>query len=85
MIIKRIERHKRKFVIAVQGLENFDIELKKAAKLFANKFATGSSVTKSPQGNDEIVVQGDVQDEIHELVLKTWKQVPKTSIQLTSK
>jgi density-regulated protein DRP1 len=85
VIIKRIERHKRKFVIAVQGLENFDIELKKAAKLFANKFATGSSVTKSPQGNDEIVVQGDVQDEIYELVLKTWKQVPKTSIQLTSK
>lgn len=34
------------------------------AKFFAGKFATGSSVSKNPQGEDEIVVQGDVGDEI---------------------
>jgi density-regulated protein len=34
-----------------------DIDLKKAAKLFAQKFATGASVSKNPQGQDEIVVQ----------------------------
>jgi density-regulated protein len=34
-----------------------DVDLKKAAKLFAQKFATGSSVTKNAQGLDEIVVQ----------------------------
>jgi density-regulated protein DRP1 len=49
--------------------------LKKAAKLFATKFACGASVTKSPAGIDEIVVQGDVQDEIYDLILDTWKQV----------
>lgn len=32
--------------------------------MFAGKFATGSSVSKNPQGEDEIVVQGDVGDEI---------------------
>lgn len=52
-----------------------EIDLKKAAKLFANKFATGSSVTKNPQGLDEIVVQGDVSDDIFELIISTWQQV----------
>lgn len=36
------------------------MDLKKAAKLFSNKFATGASVTKNNQGVDEIVIQGDV-------------------------
>jgi density-regulated protein DRP1 len=42
--------------------------LKKAAKFFAQKFATGSSVTKNPQGLDEVVVQGDVADDIVEMI-----------------
>lgn len=40
--------------------------------MFANKFACGSSVTKNNQGNDEIVVQGDVSDEIFDLILEHW-------------
>ena len=58
--IKRIERTKRKRVIAISGLEVFDVDLKKAAKLFSGKFACGSSVTKNPAGFDEIVVQGNI-------------------------
>jgi len=66
--IKRIERNKRKHVTAVHGLEAFGIDLKKVAKQFASKFATGASVTKNAQGLDEIVVQGDVSDEILEMI-----------------
>lgn len=44
------------------------IDLKKAAKQFAQKFATGASVTKNLQGQDEIVVQGDVSDEIVDML-----------------
>lgn len=40
------------------------MDLKKAAKFFAGKFATGSSLSKNPQGEDEIVIQGDVGNEI---------------------
>ncbi|KAM0751892.1 density-regulated protein DRP1 [Meredithblackwellia eburnea MCA 4105] len=69
VIVKRMERNKRKFVTGVHGLEAFDIDLKKAAKLFANKFATGASVTKNPQGEDEIHIQGDVADEVEEMIL----------------
>lgn len=67
--LKRIERNKRKHVTAVHGLESFGIELKPAAKFFANKFATGASVAKNAQGEDEIQIQGDVAYEVEELML----------------
>ncbi|KAL7282705.1 density-regulated protein DRP1 [Trametes coccinea BRFM310] len=81
--IKRIERNKRKHVTAIHGLENFDVDLKKAAKFFAQKFATGASVTKNPQGLDEIVVQGDVSGEIVEMIedgVGLLKGVPKENV-----
>lgn len=81
VIIKRIERNKRKYVTAVSGLEAFDLELKKVAKEFGKKFATGSSVTKTPSGGEEIVVQGDVSDEIEEFLLEKYKQIPEDNIE----
>ncbi|KAH8092476.1 density-regulated protein DRP1 [Cristinia sonorae] len=81
--IKRIERNKRKFVTSVHGLEAFDVDLKKAAKQFAQKFATGASVTKNPQGQDEIVIQGDVSADVVEMIedgVGVLKNVPKDNI-----
>ena len=75
MTIKKIERTKRKCVIAISGLEQFDIDLKKAAKSFAQKFACGSSVTKNAAGQDEIIVQGDVQNEIYDYILENYSLV----------
>lgn len=46
VLIKRVERNKRKYVTAVSGLEAHGLDLKKVAKDFGKKFATGSSVTK---------------------------------------
>ncbi|KAF8839307.1 density-regulated protein DRP1 [Paxillus ammoniavirescens] len=83
--IRRIERNRRKFVTAVHGLEAFEIDLKKAAKFLAQKFATGASVTKNPQGQDEIVVQGDVSDEILELIENNtglFKGVPAANVEI---
>lgn len=62
--IERVERNKRKYVTTIMGLELFGVDLKKAAKMMASKFATGASVTKNPQGQDDITVQGDVSDEV---------------------
>jgi translation initiation factor 1 (eIF-1/SUI1) len=42
IVIKQEQRGKRKNIITVSGLESYDIDLKKAAKLMANKFATGA-------------------------------------------
>ncbi|EXF79619.1 translation machinery-associated protein 22 [Colletotrichum fioriniae PJ7] len=80
--IKRIERNKRKYVTSVSGLESFGLENKKVAKEFGKKFATGSSVTKTPSGSEEIVVQGDVSDEIEEFLLEKYKEIPEDNIEL---
>ncbi|PLW15489.1 hypothetical protein PCANC_07556 [Puccinia coronata f. sp. avenae] len=71
VVVKTIERTKRKRITIVQGLDLFDIDMKKVSKLFAAKFATGSSVTKNVQGDDEIVIQGDVSDELLDLFEST--------------
>lgn len=55
MTIKRIERNKRKHITAIHGLETFGIDLKKAAKQFAQKFATGASVTKNAAGQVRVL------------------------------
>ncbi|PFH61058.1 hypothetical protein XA68_18319 [Ophiocordyceps unilateralis] len=80
--IKRIERNKKKFVTAIVGLEAFGLDLKKVAKDFGKKFATGSSVTKVPSGGEEIVVQGDVSDEVEEFILEKYKEIPEDNIEL---
>lgn len=83
VIIKRIERNKRKYVTSVTGLEAFGLDLKKVAKEFGKKFATGSSVTKVPGGGEEITVQGDVSGEIEEYVLETWKDlIPEDNVEV---
>ncbi len=69
VLIKRVERNKRKYVTAVSGLEAHGMDLKKVAKEWGKKFATGSSVTKTPAGGEEVVVQGDNSDEIFEWVV----------------
>jgi len=83
--IKRIERNKRKHVTSIYGLEAFGVDLKKAAKQFSSKFATGSSVTKNAQGQDEIVVQGDVSDDIVEMIeagVGVLKGIPSDNVEV---
>jgi density-regulated protein DRP1 len=82
VIIKRVERNKRKFVTAVSGLEAFGLENKKVAKDLGKKFATGASVTKVPSGGEEIVVQGDVSEEIEEFLLEKYSVIPEDNIEL---
>jgi len=80
-VIKRVERNKRKHVTEISGLEHFGIDLKKVAKEFGKKFATGSSVTKAPGGGEEITVQGDVSDEVAEWLGEAHPEVPEENVQ----
>ncbi|KAF1959096.1 RNA binding protein-like protein Tma22 [Byssothecium circinans] len=82
ILIKRIERNKRKYVTAVQGLEAFGLDIKKVAKDFGKKFATGSSVTKIPGGGDEITVQGDLSEDIFEYIEENYKDVPVDNLEM---
>ncbi|KAL3456676.1 translation initiation factor SUI1 [Aspergillus heterothallicus] len=81
--IKRVERNKRKHVSVVTGLEVYGLENKKVAKELGKKFATGSSVTKSAAGIEEITVQGDVSEEIKEWLLEIHgKQISESNIEI---
>jgi density-regulated protein DRP1 len=80
VLIKRVERSKRKYVTAISGLEAHGLELKKVAKELGKKFATGSSVTKVPSGGEEIVVQGDLSDEIYDWITGAYGDIPEDNI-----
>lgn len=81
VLIKRVERNKRKYVTVVSGLEEHGLELKKIAKELGKKFATGSSVTKTAAGGEEITVQGDVSDDLFDWLVETYgEQVPEDNI-----
>ncbi|OOQ82622.1 Translation machinery-associated protein 22 [Penicillium brasilianum] len=80
IVIKRVERNKRKHVTVIIGLEIFGLENKKLAKELGKKFATGSSVTRSPAGTEEITVQGDVSEDVKEWLLEVYgSKVPAAS------
>jgi density-regulated protein DRP1 len=66
--IKTVDRTKRKRVVHVKNLDCYGADLKSVAKSIAQKFATSASVSKSADG-DEIVVGGDVADELRDFIL----------------
>nr|OQO26902.1 Translation machinery-associated protein 22 [Rachicladosporium sp. CCFEE 5018] len=79
--IKRVERNKRKYVTEISGLEHFGIDLKKTAKEFGKKFATGSSVTKTASGGEEVTVQGDVSEDVVEWLQENHGEVPEENVE----
>ncbi|CAL1544483.1 unnamed protein product, partial [Lymnaea stagnalis] len=64
-------RGKKKKVTIIVGLASYEIDLKEASKFFAGKFSCGSSIS----GDDEIVVQGDVKDDLFDILPEKWKIV----------
>lgn len=74
--MQRAPRGKNKSVTVVKGMQTFGIDLKLASKFFAGRFACGSSVT----GADEIVIQGDVKDELFDIIPEKWKDIPEETI-----
>ena len=68
LVISRSQRNKKKYVTVVTGLGTFGVDLKVASKKFGAKFACGSSVT----GDDEIVIQGDIVDDLIEFIADTF-------------
>lgn len=81
MVIKRVERNKRKYVTEISGLEAFGLDLKKIAKEFGKKFATGSSVTKTAAGGEEITVQGDVSEDVFDWLQEHHEEIPEDNIE----
>ena len=62
-------------------MEAFGLELKKVAKEFGKKFATGSSVTKTAAGGEEITVQGDVSEDVFDWLVENHEEIPEDNIE----
>ena len=91
IIITTVERTKRKRVTHVSGLELFgkrfldlmsDVELKKASKMFAGRFAASSSVSKTGAGADEIVIQGDCSFDLMDFILQNFASVSEKDVEI---
>merc|ERR1711934_613398 len=67
--VGRSTRGKKKNITIVRGLDTCGVDLKKAAKKFGQKFACGSTVN----GPGEIMIQGDVVDEVIDLIVEQFK------------
>lgn len=70
--ITRSTRNKKKMITTVSGLDNFEVKLAEASKIFGKKFACGASVTKAATGKEEIDVQGDFSDEMAKLITEKF-------------
>lgn len=73
IVIKRVERSKRKSTTVISGLGAFQEagDQKKLAKTFASRFSCGASVTRSPADEEEITIQGDVSDDVKDYLVDT--------------
>lgn len=74
IVIKRMERNRRKHIIWISGLEVLNVDIKKLAKTFAVKFSTGASVTTNAEKKDEVLVQGDVGDMARAMIEKLLEE-----------
>lgn len=61
----------------MQGLGTFEIDLKEATKFFSSRFACGSSIS----GSDEIIIQGDVKDDLFDVISDKWNQIEENFIE----
>lgn len=77
VILSTEVRSKKKSVTIIKGLATFDIDPKKASKLLSNRFACGVSVS----GGDEIVIQGDVADDIIDFLQEKYPDIDDDSIE----
>jgi len=64
-------RGKRTTTLVI-GLSTCGVKLKDASKFFANKFAAAASVT----GEDEILIQGDVKDDLFDIIEEKFNVDP---------
>lgn len=72
----RSSRAKKKILTIVIGLSTYGIDLKEASKFFSSKFACGSSIVEN-----DVIIQGDVKDELFDILPDKWPEIDEDSIE----
>jgi len=79
--VKIAPRIGRRYLTTIVGLEECDVDLAKACKIFAKKFACG--VSKNDAG--EIEIQGDCEETIVDVLTSNWKQIKAKNVVIKRK
>jgi density-regulated protein len=66
-------------VTSIGGLEGYGLKLKEVASALGKKFGAGASVVKTPEGKQEVDVQGDLSYDLPE-VLSSLYGIPEDAI-----
>ncbi|KJP85491.1 hypothetical protein AK88_04887 [Plasmodium fragile] len=75
--IQKTTRARKKVVTVVVGLHTY-VKLDKMAKIFSRFYACGASVIKGANGApDQIDIQGDVEHNIVEVIMKNCPEIPE--------
>ena len=72
----------RRYLTTVSGLEAFDVDLNKACRIFAKKFACG--VGKKDDSGD-IEIQGDVEEQIVSTITSNFKNIRERNVVIKRK
>ena len=72
VVVTRATRQRKKAITSVEGLDLFGVKLAEAAKTFGKKYACGASVVTNPSLKEQIDIQGDVQEQVPELILEKY-------------
>lgn len=79
--VQTSSRAKRKVVTSVTGLHLFGVKLDVAAKVFAKHLASGAGVVKGIPGQmDKIDCQGDVEEQVIQLILTQYPFITEDKI-----
>eukprot|EP00522_Entomoneis_paludosa_P013765 CAMPEP_0172443180 /NCGR_PEP_ID=MMETSP1065-20121228/3486_1 /TAXON_ID=265537 /ORGANISM="Amphiprora paludosa, Strain CCMP125" /LENGTH=272 /DNA_ID=CAMNT_0013193321 /DNA_START=156 /DNA_END=974 /DNA_ORIENTATION=+ len=80
VIVQKIAQKKRRQLTVITGMETVPgLKLKDASKAFSKKFAGSSSVKKTAQGADEIIIQGDHVYDVAEMIVDKFN-VPDSAV-----
>lgn len=79
--VKIAPRIGRRYLTTICGLEECEVDLAKACKIFAKKFACG--VSKNDAG--EIEIQGDCEETIVDVLTSNWKQIKAKNVVIKRK
>ena len=72
VIVTRATRQRKKAITSVEGLDLFGVKLADAAKVCGKKYACGASVVTNASLKEQIDIQGDVQEQVPELLIEKY-------------
>lgn len=82
VIIKIAPRVGRRYLTTISGLDHFDVDISKACKVFAKKFACGVG---RKEDTGDIEIQGDVEDSIVATITSNWPNIKARYISIKRK